>query len=509
MKNEAKATWKERSKAMAMVSFPAIWPFLNFLNTNRNENYSELRLGLYGLGTLMVVWICFLSFRLVLSKTLSWHRAAAIFAVCVISVFCYSITYSLAHELWQGYYLKTWAAFTVVMVLLAWLWSRSPLFQNLIFILGGVLAVVPAAEYLVYQVQLSAPVVKDMGKQVMAVLPENTDNLPSVYHIILDEYGREDVLRNLYGFDNTDYLEKLARRGFYVADKSMSNYRRSGLSVPSTMAMDYMFQGDATPQVMEAAKRHLNGGGPVFEWFRDAGYFSALLRFSGAYCEPGSPDYCFPAGAVLFGELESNLIALTPLNSFIDFFIGKMSILDRKSYHLWDAQNFIAGLKTEKPVFAHIHMLIPHSPYQFTSTCEPISLAQQKANKDSSKNYINHLKCGNIASLELVDTILQRDPDAIIVLQADHGPREGVNWTDWKTDDTWEQSFSILNAWRIPPSLDCRKELHPELTLVNTFRIIQGCLSSTPPDLLPERWFDEDKTNNRHIEIFRKYPGSR
>ena len=110
----------------------------------------------------------------------------------------------------------------------------------------------------------------------------------------------------------------------------------------------------------------------------------------------------------------------------------------------------------------------------------------------------------SVRSLELVDTIIQRDPNGIIILQADHGIRDKASSSDWRTDDTWKQVFSILNAWRIPPGLDCRKELHPELTSVNTFRIVQGCVLGAPPDLLPERWFDEDKTNNRIVEILRQ-----
>lgn len=504
MELESKATRREIAKAIAMVSFPAIWPFLNFLDINRDENHSILRLGLYGFAALFVACIGFIAFRVIFRKFLTWRRAGAIFAVGVISFFCYSITYSLAHEIWQGYYLKSWTAFTFITLSLAWYFSRFPLFHNLIFLLGAVLVAVPTAQYLLYQTQLLLASNESTNNQVTAIPTHNTENPPSVFHIILDEYARADVLSEVYDFDNRDFLEELTERGFYIADKAMSNYRRSGLSVPSVLSMEYIFQDDITPRKMAQAKKLLNGGGAVYEWFQKAGYFTALLNYIGAYCEPGSPDYCYTAGGIQYGELESTLIALTPLNSLTNLLISLDVGLAPDYYELWDASKTIAGFKTTKPVFAHIHVLIPHSPHRFTNTCEPVSLVQQQANKALAKGYIGNLQCANIGTLELIDTILRRDPNAIIIVQADHGVRIGFDRDNWKTDDMWEKDYSILNAWRIPPGMDCQKELHPELTSVNTFRIVQACLSETPPDLLPERWFFEDKTNNRYIEIFRK-----
>ncbi len=504
MKNEIIATWKERSKAMAMVSFPAIWPFLNFLDVNRDEYYSVPRLGLYGLVTLFAVFLGFLIFRIVFGKTLSWTRAAAIVAVGVISFFSYSVTFSIAHELWQGYYLKSWAAFAVIMLLLAWYLSRTLLFQNLVFILGAVLIAVPAARYVTFQVQNLIAAETNTGEKIEVISVESGTRLPGVYHIILDEYGRADVLQKIYGFDNSSFLQQLEERGFYVVNKAMSNYWATVASIPSVLDMNYMFQGEALPQDNEKARVLYNGGGPVFEFFQKAGYYTALMRYHGANCGPDSPNYCFSRSSIIFGELESNLIRLTPFNSLIDtLFLSDFSLIP-KYYELWDVRDFIAGLNTQKPLFAHIHMLIPHTPYRFNRTCESIDPTQQKTIEDLYKAYIEQVECANIGTLELIDTILKRDSDAIIVLQSDHGPKTGVEWQDWRADNTWEQSFSILNAWRIPPGLDCRKELHPELTSVNTFRIIIGCVSGTSPDLLPNRWFNGAPTNKNYVEIFKR-----
>ena len=51
-----------------------------------------------------------------------------------------------------------------------------------------------------------------------------TRPLPDIYFIVLDGYGRSDVLKEFYGYDNSDFLRGLKEKGFYVAQDSMANY---------------------------------------------------------------------------------------------------------------------------------------------------------------------------------------------------------------------------------------------------------------------------------------------
>jgi hypothetical protein len=43
---------------------------------------------------------------------------------------------------------------------------------------------------------------------------------PDVYYIILDGYGRQDVLQREYGFDNSEFINALQSRAFYVARRT-------------------------------------------------------------------------------------------------------------------------------------------------------------------------------------------------------------------------------------------------------------------------------------------------
>src|SRR5215207_9106789 len=63
---------------------------------------------------------------------------------------------------------------------------------------------------------------------------------PDIYYIILDGYGRSDVLKNEYGYDNSDFLDGLREVGFYVADCSQSNYAQTQLSLSSSLNFNYI-----------------------------------------------------------------------------------------------------------------------------------------------------------------------------------------------------------------------------------------------------------------------------
>jgi len=62
---------------------------------------------------------------------------------------------------------------------------------------------------------------------------------PNIYWIVLDGYPRQDVLREEFGFDNSDFIGSLTSPGFLVLDQSRSNFPATVNSISSTLNMDY------------------------------------------------------------------------------------------------------------------------------------------------------------------------------------------------------------------------------------------------------------------------------
>ena len=63
---------------------------------------------------------------------------------------------------------------------------------------------------------------------------------PDIYYIILDSYGRTDLLASNLKYDNSAFISDLTKMGFYVADCSQSNYPRTDVSLGSSLNLDYL-----------------------------------------------------------------------------------------------------------------------------------------------------------------------------------------------------------------------------------------------------------------------------
>jgi hypothetical protein len=106
--------------------------------------------------------------------------------------------------------------------------------------------------------------------------------------------------------------------------------------------------------------------------------------------------------------------------------------------------------------------------------------------------YVDQLQCVNRMTLAAVESLLARDPEAIMIIQADHGtwsigglrsrPRAG-----WMATREAEELFAILNAYRLPAR--CRRLLYDTISPVNSFRVVLSCIDDIDHPLLPDRHF--------------------
>lgn len=141
--------------------------------------------------------------------------------------------------------------------------------------------------------------------------------------------------------------------------------------------------------------------------------------------------------------------------------------------------------------------------------------------KADSLRYISSIKEVNRQLLKLIKQIDISDPDAIVLIQADHGPTYVGSLTPpdpnyWLKRDNdirlqnknnFRYTFGIFSAIRMPMY---NKERYSNIntyfsgffTLVNTFRCIFAYLSDQPPVLLPDKscFLYYDKSAKAYIE---------
>lgn len=117
--------------------------------------------------------------------------------------------------------------------------------------------------------------------QVDSKKGRQAENYPDIYFIILDAYARGDILKELYDFDNTEFLNFLKERGFYIADRATSNYSQKGLTIASTFSLEYL---DRFVQVVGEYNTNFKllekiiGESLVVRYLREKGY--AVVAFA-------------------------------------------------------------------------------------------------------------------------------------------------------------------------------------------------------------------------------------
>ncbi|MGD8603351.1 MAG: hypothetical protein PVF49_02145, partial [Anaerolineales bacterium] len=66
------------------------------------------------------------------------------------------------------------------------------------------------------------------------------DLLPDIYYIIMDEYGRQDVLEEIYGYDNQAFINFLSETGFQVLRESRTNFSDTELVLSAVLNLDFL-----------------------------------------------------------------------------------------------------------------------------------------------------------------------------------------------------------------------------------------------------------------------------
>ncbi len=331
----------------------------------------------------------------------------------------------------------------------------------------------------------------------------NTDQgTPDIYYIIMDGYGRTDMLMETYGLDNTDFVEFLENRGFHIADQSVCNYMQTVLSLSSTSNMEYLDTlGISSDSPDRAPLSELIKHSQVRVLLEDLGYTTVALA-SGFYpTEITDADvYLSPYANSPLNEFEGFLFSLTPARFFIQAFDlagpwpGYSTHRARILYafqQLREIPTMIAG-----PKFVFAHIFTPHPPFVFDREGRPVQPDYPYYPVDGEAfgdrreyfhGYPGQLLYINTLLEDTIDTLLSSsDLPPIIIIQADHGP--GMLLSFGSLEDTCvRERFSILNAYYLPDCEDCA--LSETITPVNSFRLIFDTYFGTNFGLLEDRGY--------------------
>lgn len=319
-------------------------------------------------------------------------------------------------------------------------------------------------------------------------------NLPDIYYIILDAYGREDVLRSIYSFDNSPFIGQLKARGFFVGTASLSNYSQTTLSLASSFNMTYL---DEVADMLGPRSEDRRGLGrmlrnnAVVSALKTRGYLFA--PFASGY----DPSDMAPTDIQETSPLFRNEYTAMYLNTTLLPLLLRRFAIDSRATHrarlLYTLDRLPKLRKIPKPVFAFAHLLCPHPPFVFGENGEPVQSNRPFSLDDSPANHPDYLERypAQVAFLNkkilfVVDEILHSSKKpVIIILQGDHGP--GLRLLSASLPETLEERMPILNAIYFPDG--DYGDLYDSITPVNTFRVVLNKVARAHLPLLKDRSF--------------------
>lgn len=328
--------------------------------------------------------------------------------------------------------------------------------------------------------------------------PVAAEGRRDIYYVILDAFGRPDVLEEHYGLDLDEFVKALEARGFAVPARSQSNYAQTFLSVASSLNLSYL---DPLANVMREsgdrrALHYLIQNNALMKLARGAGY--RVVAVGSDYSATERMDAADRCHCERFGlhEVEAAAINMTPFRALP---------LHRWTYggHRRKVVESFRHLRKEdgeggpKLVFAHV--LAPHPPFVFGPGGAPVanptrifSLADGSENFGSPAEYAEGYRhqatyvAGQV--LAAVDAILARPgPRPVIVVHGDHGPRSSSDPQDVR-GKKWRERLAIFSAYYFPPG-GSPPPIPDDISPLNGLRLVANQYLGTALPQLPDTSF--------------------
>ena len=423
------------------------------------------------------------------------HTAALMTSVLVFAFFLYILGWSMfparkyVHE---GGFAVLWAMTVVLLiVLLRWKIRTVPNVNVIagINLIAITLFLFPTVQLAVLIISRSLVPPSRVDHTIESSLPPDA---PDIYYIILDSYPRADVLRDAYGYDNSEFIQSLKELGFYVAECSQSNYSITGLSLTSSLNLDYLQKMSDTfrPGTVDflALFKYLDDNS-VQKSVTNMGYRTISFASGFPWVEWRDADVFIAPSNGPMTEFEALLLqssyaSILDNTRIIDFEEKYAERFRRRTRLVLENMTMLAS--APGPKFVFIHLIVPHPPYAFNEHGNPVPASQV----DPEEGYLNQVKFINRFLLPGLKSLIEKPSvPPVIILQGDHGPT-------LKDDDSAQ--MKILNAYYVAEGVEL---LYPTISPVNSFRVVFNSYFDTDFPLLEDVSYYSDRQKRYEFSV--------
>ena len=245
----------------------------------------------------------------------------------------------------------------------------------------------------------------------------------NVYYLLFDEYGGTENLETYFGFDNSAFYDALKERGFSVSETSRNTESCwTEDIVPNLLNLDYVVNDNMTARV----RREYLENPALVQLFWGNGYQVNLvnhwryLRFPAKELTRGQHE-----DTVSSYLLEHSLFQqIPPLRDRINLKI----FMNYRDNYVGPVENAVEALEgcadqVHGPTLTVSYIQSPHAPFVFHQDGSIQSDKSKYWYWKEPKLYTDQLQYINSVILTTIDSIQEKDPDAVILLLSDHGAR--------------------------------------------------------------------------------------
>ena len=268
-----------------------------------------------------------------------------------------------------------------------------------------------------------------------------TGDKPNVYYFLFDGYAGPECLEHYYHYDNEPFLKAMEDKGFTVS-RTSHNYEslKTVTIVPNLLNLDYVAHKDMSVAEKDSLLEMPN----LFRTFRDNGYQLNLANHL---------DYIGSTGCNVLTRNQSrrtisDFLLKNSLYSQFDFIKNELNNYIHADYvatytgplfNAMDAERDCWKYTGDGPTFTMGYLQCPHAPTILDKNGNLVDNYENVGWQwDRPELYLGQLEYISSFILELVTTIQEHDPDALIIVQSDHGSRQANHFYDMGIWDTFD-----------------------------------------------------------------------
>ena len=332
---------------------------------------------------------------------------------------------------------------------------------------------------------------------------------PNIYFVISDMFPSSEYLKILYDDDNQNFLEFFKNNKFKFIDNHFSNYSNTFLSLASLFNANYFvddyFFNPEKFKINSSFYKTNNVIGTIFKKNGfETNYFICKISYflKGKYCYKNNN---LPTVPVLGDKFINGVFYHTFLDKF--FLKNQENQIDKNTVYPDKLDELFEFNKNTKQ-FNFLHFYFPHPPYLLNADCsfrDNLLLRDLKTNNialtnhERKKGYRGNVKCAKIKILNLLEKIIKKDENSIIIFLGDHGPHLISKSNKYSNYQNLLDKNGTFIAIKFSKNLsNCNSEFdYKNFNHVNLFRLVFNCLSNDKNEYLKNKIYFHDVSNKK------------